>query len=365
GGTLPEPVHAYSAALTVNTPYGAASYPFSLNISAWWHIEEIPKVPGHEDDEIELALYDYGPDGSLWGIHCYPGKYMYLIRWLGETFEYEQLPWDNVYDYITYLEVDREGRPAVLGELYTGILQWTPFFAIRTPEGWEKEDIAGTGQLLFDSANQPVIVYTLDSSAIWVARRTAPGEWERKCAVSDVSPVSYVTVALDDEDRVHMAFSSSDRMYYIRETADTWQLKTTADFYMDHDGALHKFHPLDLGLSAEGTVRALFAERFPVGAAYSDTIWFSDITEGLAWELVDSYVSEAGLLQGMEQLADIDGLVIATFRHPLESVQKIAWRLSGIWEVGTIAPDVYGGELKVIPPDGYAVVASGALAVYW
>jgi hypothetical protein len=88
---------------------------------------------------------------------------------------------------------------------------------------------------MFDSANRAVIVY----GAIWVARRTAPGVWEKEQAVSGLSAVSYVTAALDREDLVHIIFCANDRMNYARETLDGWLFQTLAEFYTDQEGINH------------------------------------------------------------------------------------------------------------------------------
>jgi hypothetical protein len=76
-------------------------------------------------------------------------------------------------------------------------------------------------------------------------------------------------------------------------------------------------------------------------------------------------ISETGLLEGKDRLAIVGGLPLATFRHPVENVQKIAYRVVGSWHTETISPAVYDGEIKTTLQDNYTIAAPGALATYW
>jgi len=212
GGTLPEPVVTYPASLTVVNPFGMSTHDFNLSISARWHIEQIPLVPGH--DEIWSASYFFGPDGNLWG------KQTYLVNLVGKTFlvrvaegnlaEYEEL-------FGTFA-VDKLGNPARLFAKETGFMSSDLYFSRKIDGTWQEESYItdrayGTNcQLLFDSQNRPVIVYSRrlsfspDSSDLWAAKRVS-GEWELT-EVRGAGPTFSYHAILDQEDQVQIIYNS-------------------------------------------------------------------------------------------------------------------------------------------------------------
>jgi hypothetical protein len=239
GGTLPEPVRAYSAALTVNTPYGSATYPFSLEISAWWHVEEIPSAIS--DGNIQSCTYEFGPDAEIWGIQTFYSIGSFVLRLFNGLFEYEARPGNAI-------GIDRESIPYVThieGEGFP-VFDYDLYLAKKNGEVWEDEHIAAIGysadvQMLFDSENRPVLIYAderdLHKDDLWVARKADEG-WTRTNVYSAQSGLSF-KACITSDDRLWIAFNHTywedTDLFFAEETGGQWEIEKLKDGYYNGD----------------------------------------------------------------------------------------------------------------------------------
>ena len=362
GGTLPEPVHAYSAALTVNTPYGSATHPFNLDISAWWHVEEIPKVPGYGD--ITSATYAFGPDGSLWGKQSYstpPGNFLVRIS-DGQMVEYEEVEGT--------LAVDKLNNPARIFRVETGFLTYDYYFSRRLNGQWSEGELLEGGvtdyymptQLFFDSANQPVIVYTMYSNEIWVARRTAPGEWA-KTRVWEAGTAFSWKCALDADDIVHILCTGEGESSVIHY----WVNGETVDQEVVLDThSVNVFYGVRAVVARNGTgIRALVGESdLELGrdrvilVSRADSDWEPDeimqLDEGLypgVWGLV--------LLESGSAVVYLGGF------YPQGNPPLLAFGIDSIWQAVPLSEELDLSELEINPMDQLTLISRNAIAAFW
>jgi len=212
GGDLLEPTKSYPAKITLTNFAGEASEDIAFTVTAIWHIEEIPKVPGYEEyDPQATQYYDISPDGSLWGVHRYSGSgSKFLIHWDGSNFEYEELP----YDKVQFLKVDREGNPAICGsyEIWPdgiGLPTYEHHFARKVNGAWEDEKIEFRApELLFDSQNRPVIIYKNADQSLWVVRKIGD-EWV-KTQVREAGEPIFPHAVITADNIVHILFRSEE-----------------------------------------------------------------------------------------------------------------------------------------------------------
>ena len=261
GGDLLEPTKNYPAKLTLTNASGEASSDILLSVTAIWHIEEIPKVPGYEDKEFTfLPDYDLAPDGSLWGVHTYAGiEHTFLIHSSEGRFEYEHLEYHGAYD----LKVDRNGNPALTAFTQVDFLQYERYFARKVDGVWEEEivDFAGK-ELLFDSGNRPVVVFTksegTSQQSLWVARKLGE-EWELT-QVREAGASLYLYAALDSDDKLHIVFNTEDGVYYATVIEDT---KTLEGLLLDYEenGNSFSYWAGSLTTGSESSLLGVFAEH--------------------------------------------------------------------------------------------------------
>jgi hypothetical protein len=366
GGTLPDPVHSYPAVLTVNTPYGSASYAFSLSISAWWHIEEIPKVPGHEG--ITSASYVFGPDGSLWGKQSYsaPAK-SFLVRIVdGQMVEYEEVEGT--------LAVDSLNNPARMYRVETGFLTYDYYFSRRVEGQWSEGELLESGvtgymptQVFFDSSNQPVIVYTLDSSELWVARRTAPGVWEKKRVWEAAGEVNYANAEIRVDDRLELVFSDAGTLCYGKEEQGNWLVERLKESFVDEEDYTHRFFPLDIALNVGSEPSILFGEVEYGSGYYPTTVFVAEAAHIEAAEHVYYYsTTSPALLPGLDALAKLPDTVLVTFNDPSQSNQFFAWRCESVWTSAVFpTPEFYGAEVRVAADGMPLMVGQTHIARHW
>ena len=234
GGDLLEPTKNYPAKLTLTNASGEASSDILLSVTAIWHIEEIPKVPGYEEFyETAIQQYDLSPDGSLWGVHTYEGvgPPRYLIHVVDGVLEhYEELPWDKAGN----LTIDRNGNPALVraDKVPPELPPTYEYYLVRKVQGaWEAEKLDfPASKLFFDSQNRPVIVFSrrlgFNSSDLWVARK--PGEEWELTQVRDAGLQISFYATLDRFDRLRLLYRSYEGTYdygyvaYVYEDEDGW-----------------------------------------------------------------------------------------------------------------------------------------------
>ncbi|OPX22753.1 MAG: hypothetical protein B1H03_03510, partial [Planctomycetales bacterium 4484_113] len=215
GGDLLEPTKNYPAKLTLTNASGEASSDILLSVTAIWHIEEIPKVPG--------------------------------------------LEYHGAYD----LKVDRNGNPALTAFTQVDFLQYERYFARKVDGVWEEEivDFAGK-ELLFDSGNRPVVVFTksegTSQQSLWVARKLGE-EWELT-QVREAGASLYLYAALDSDDKLHIVFNTEDGVYYATVMEDS---KTLEGLLLDYEenGNSFSYWAGSLTTGSESSLLGVFAEH--------------------------------------------------------------------------------------------------------
>jgi hypothetical protein len=290
GGTLAQPVRAYPASLTVTTPFGSANYPFTLNVSAWWHIEEIPKVPGY--DVIATADYLYGPDGTLWGRQSYssPLADSFLLRIAnGQLVEYEQIEGS--------LAVDRENNPASVYRVKMGFMSYDYYFTRRIDGQWSDGELLESGvtgiksETFFTSENQPVIVYTklAGSYELWAARRDEAGTWAKikiREAGNEILP--YSQMAGDDTLRVLYSSADDGGCVYLRLRPDSQTVERSLILEnSDSETSGLRYSVKNLAVTPAGAPFGLFTRR---DLATGQVTVFTGEETGTGWSYEDVLV---------------------------------------------------------------------------
>jgi hypothetical protein len=290
GGTLAQPVRVYGASLSVTTPFGSVNYPFTLNVSAWWHVEDIPKVPGY--DVIATADYFYGPDGSLWGRQSYssPLADSFLLRIAnGQLVEHEQIEGS--------LAVDREDNPAGVHRVKTGFLSYDYYFSRRIDGQWSDGELLESGvtgiksETFFNSENQPVIVYTklAGSYELWAARRDEAGTWAKikiREAGNEILP--YSQMAGDDTLRVLYSSADDGGCVYLRLRPDSQTVERSLILEnSDSETSGLRYSVKNLAVTPAGAPFGLFTRR---DLATGQVTVFTGEETGTGWSYEDVLV---------------------------------------------------------------------------
>ena len=349
GGTLPEPVAIYPASLTVVNPFGMSIHDFNLNISACWHVEQIPLVPGY--DEIWTASYEFGPDAILWGTQVYmvggEGT-SYLVQVRNEDFDYEELSFGGE------LAIDRDGNPAFASNKGIAFLTFDLYFRYKENGVWEEErvDAAKYGakpQLFFDSQNRPVIVYSRrlssNSRDLWVAKRVS-GEWELT-EVRGEGPNMLFYAAIGADDRLRILYNPvlEEGFRYTEEGETGWN--TLHMFKDEGEEITHVGGPIvvDAGLRTLALIRryedSVSVARLMVGVKENDLWQFEEVgafdtarQEGV----LSPVVTHNGLRVVSMYFYDTDTFIFyASEEPPWLEVQEFTWAVSGDPEM-TLSP---------------------------
>ena len=371
GGDLLEPTKNYLAKLTLTNASGQAVSDIPLTVTAVWHIEEIPKVPGY--DNLSEADYFFGPDGSLWGRQAYllsepPWGRTFFVRILdGELVEYEEIN--------GYFAVDSDNNPARIYSVSTGFMTADYYFSRRVEGVWSEGEFLIDGrfgiipQVFFDSNNEPVIVFARllnsDSSDLWVARKIGD-EWELT-QVREAGPaISHLSAELGSDDRLQFVFSSQGNLYYAKERTDDWTIEMLKESWFDMDGYVHSYKPLDFAVDGAGTLLLLFAEEESVSGYFPTTIWIRSGSDTPTEDSLYSYTTMgSGIAEGLNQVVFFEDLTVVTFWDPVESAQKLAWGNSPSWTVEDLVFAPWGTQIWISPEGWLTLSAIDVFAQYW
>jgi hypothetical protein len=369
GGTLPAPDVDYPCRLTVTNDFGTAVQDFTLTVSAQWHVDELPLLPGK--DSSLLSVPGLTAEGNLAGVYQYdelpgePGGIVVCLAYLaGDTWQTEVIG-SVIRANSPSLQFDSRGRPCFSYSLprSEGMGAREDLrFARKEAGGWVDQFVASCGvfpvtsQLMLDSQDRAVISFSYISvdgeSGRKIARETAGG-WE----IFDRpdGPVSSL-----QDGRVVVASDEADasRALLYRETESGWESKlimeaTEGDvaypscLVIDSVGKAH--------VTVGGSLLGLNVVREQANGSFSlDSI--GKPVEGIQWNL------SLLLTPWDEELV----LFIPQYNEVYQ-LMVIAWRESGGWQYIECPIGSYRGFPPFfVHPDGYPVlVSSDQTACYW
>jgi len=358
GGTLPEPVATYPASLTVVNPFGMSTHDFSLAVSAWWHVEEIPYVPYRTKSSV------VSPKFSRDGVLCGASKYtnddedgvVAYERLESGVWVVEQAVVGNYAPYYSAMgfAFDSMDNPAISwGDYNDGAVH----LAVKRGGVWEHEVVAPGGlfapwtEVLFNSQDRVVIVFGYitgneDESGRKIAREM-PGGWE----IFD-RPNGVVALGCDDKVAVACNEPDANRALLYRETDTGWETTLIVET-QEGDVA----HPGCLAIDSAGYAHAI------VGGSHLGLIVAREQSSGsFEIEAIESPLQDKSLIL----LPGDEELVLFTGSYS-EDVPVLAWHGSEEWEYGTSPIAGSKGTLTpLVHPAGYLVLVSVTqIAAYW
>ncbi len=360
GGTLPEPVVTYPARLTVTNPFGMTTHDFDLNVSAWWHVEEIPPLP--DKDNWYWGSPVFGQDGYLYGLYYYDstpgeagGDESRLAKLVDGEWLIEKIMDGGAQSWS--LALDSQDNPAISYGLRTGEWSLTSqlHFIRKEAEVWidqfiDPGGISLSSQLFFDSPGKAIIQYSYHGGGN--IAREAPGGWEFLDQPGG-------QMAIDEENHVFIAYSYADmsELRINRETDEGWENELLAE--VQGDGNIV---PYGIALDSMGLARILHWGGSSVGLRMAREL------PGGSFELgpVESHPDWVSMVTFLALLWDDTEVLFFTHRYG-EEQPVVGWRTDDVWCYQDAPITGWTESLSLlIHSAGYPVLVSKIqMAAYW
>jgi len=363
GGTLPEPVRAYPATLTITNSYGSDVFEFNLNISAWWHELDIPFEHVHT-----LGLSAEGEPALLRGTQV---DVRYEV-WNGQSWA-EGVLAPATYGILTY--DPGNGEPRAMGTSGGGtsghvVYSWRSngewfFESVSEEQGWVGPPSA---RLAFRLDGSPVACWNLvgDPSILRVAQRTAESWSVETLPTAGLNP-GWGSIFVDSSGKIDVMFENMDNppaIWLAREETSGWELEQVLAGY--HGMAAAKASDGKLAFIAEADDNSEVVYAVQSGGGW-DICEVSTVE--LPWEL---WAKELFFANGNEPLVffkEVD-------RYTDEAHRYVAWRMNEAWATPVLIPDwiseQWSTQIVGIAPDnrviGFATTLDSSTRVftlYW
>ncbi|MCD6282944.1 PKD domain-containing protein [bacterium] len=382
GGTLPEPVVTYPASLTVTNPYGMSTHDFALNISAWWHVEELPQY-GSPDDYVSIQSVAFAPSGTFWvaleldETPDGPGGRSVRVASLQNNTWDTHLIMDQPPAGRASLAIDSKGNPAL--SYSKGSLGGELWYAHWSEDEWKYEYVAPggifspTSTLLLDSTNKPVIAFSTihsdDPTRRFTVVRRIANTWHILLE-GDIYALPSGPISIGPADKVHIVDTVNDDLAYTVETINGWANEVLKEGFDEPEG-FHLFFVKDISVTPQGDVLIPFKEavgpRDLGGPPKEQWLWLAKKT-GMDWEysLIDSGVGRYFGVRTVITHADTEVVSYIDYQDPDISEDDhyyYAWNDCGTW---IAEPSPIPGELITHPNDIPTLLAGKTtLAMYW
>ncbi|MCD6282969.1 PKD domain-containing protein, partial [bacterium] len=383
GGTLPEPVRTYPASLTVTNPFSMTTHDFNLNVSAWWHVTELPQY-GAADDYVSMQSVAFAPNGTFWvalELDETPdgpgGRSVRVVSLEGDTWvthlTMDQPPADE-----PSLAMDLEGNPAL--SYARGSIGGALWYARMSGGEWTHEYVAPGGvfkpysTLVFDSQDRPVIAWTAregdePGTKLTMVRKSG-AEWVTIFEEGAENDNSGPSIAVGGDDRVRISWRrtvfgppTEREVRYAVETGAGWNIQTAS---WENEEVLHG---TCLGLTSDGRALIVYGDYDSTQYPGQHRVWLARETEE-NWDFkhfADYPFDDFGAGVAVAP----DGLEIVTFtdygNEGYEDNEGYwAWFHDGEWETNPLPIlDAHGAKV-MFHPHGYPTLFTGGwLASYW
>jgi len=355
GGTLPEPVRTYPASLTVTNSSGTDVLDFNLNVSAWWHVLDVPY------ENVWTTTLTVAPDGKTAFIDgSLQTGYRYIL-WNGEMWEEEVLP-IAVYSALGYGPLNGEPRALAKAAGANSII-----YCWRANGTWHSEEVSlnegwistFSPDVAFRSDGSPVACWSLvgEPFTIRVARRTAQ-TWQVETLPTPAMDPRSASVFVDSNERAVVLFmdsTSPSSIWLAREGAAGWELEEVTSDVKGFEAAQREDRNLAVFARTGGAGYSVFFAEESVGS------WpTSDVYTGSY--LAYPYTIGLSFMEGSDPVAfySVDECIPEEQRWTRE--RYLAWREGALWErthlTGEWLSNLDWFRLVGVTPDGSIVLSA-------
>jgi hypothetical protein len=233
GGTLPAPAKDYPCRLTVTNEFGTSSVEFTITVTAQWHVEDLPPLPGSNDYNWVDPVLD--KQGFLRGVYYYDptpdsegGEELRLLKYEGGSWTYEKIKDEGCRELS--LAFDNNNEPGISYSILTPQFSGPLYYIHKSGAVWSDSELIFEGgifstssQLFYDSQNRAVVDYSYreneTSYLVKVARKITEG-WQAKDGYA-----GYAAINISNSLYIASNITNQSSVYLYKENETGWSSK--------------------------------------------------------------------------------------------------------------------------------------------